>query len=62
MRQPNQIRFHRWLQRGIAEGWCSNGFCSTHGSPQDGGVDMDLYENPYEDECIFVLAVFEPKN
>ena len=62
MKQPNYVKFHKWLQKGIAEGWCSNGFCLTHGSPNDGGVDIDSYEHIYDDGCFAVLAAFEPED
>lgn len=62
MKQSNHAKFHKWLQQGIAEGWCSNEFCLAHGSPNDGGVAMDLYEQIYDEECFSVLAVFEPEN
>jgi hypothetical protein len=62
MKQSNRIKFHTWLQKGIAEGWCSNGFCWTHGSPIEGGVDMDLYQDAYDDGCFTVIAAFEPED
>jgi hypothetical protein len=55
----DNVTFHEWIEKGIAENWVSAPYCETHdGCPPDDMEILDKLWNEYEgDHCWPVLTL-----